>query len=257
MTRQVALVFFGPNRSRRGNEADHSHPAVAANPPPHVGGYVATNPPPHVGGYEAHESPRVMTGPLVVLAVCSILLGFLGTPAWPWFQRFLGGEAEGGFNAGVVSLMIVSSVIVFIGIGLGWWLYGRKPMEKSEEPDPLERIRPDIFALLRNKYFVDELYEATVIRFNAWASRVCDWLDAWVWNGIVQLVSYVVIGLSWVNRAFDEFAINLGFDQGCTRVRSGGGLLSRLQDGRVQNYLRWIGLALAALVLFLIWGGGK
>ncbi len=245
MTRQVALVFFGPNRSRRGNEADHSHPPIPANPPPHV------------GGYEPHESPRVMTMPLVVLAVCSIVLGFFGTPAWPWFQRFLGGEVEGGFSAGVVSLMVASSVIVFLGIGLGWWLYGRRPMEKSDEPDRLERIRPDIFAVLRNKYWVDELYEATVIRFNAWWSRVCDWLDAWVWNGAVQLVSYLVLGFSWVNRFVDEYIVNLGFDEGCHRVTLGGRVMSRLQDGRVQNYLRFIGLALVALVLFLIWGGGK
>jgi len=48
--------------------------------------------------------------------------------------------------------------------------------------------------------------------------------------------------------------VNLGFDQGCEQFRHGGGLLSRLQDGRVQNYLRVIGVALAAMVLFLIWG---
>ena len=49
----------------------------------------------------------------------------------------------------------------------------------------------------------------------------------------------------------------LGFDQGCDRVSRGGSLLSRLQDGQVQNYLRVIGVALVVLVLFLIWGGGK
>jgi NADH-quinone oxidoreductase subunit L len=60
-----------------------------------------------------------------------------------------------------------------------------------------------------------------------------------------------------VNRAFDEIVINLGFDEGCEHVTLGGKLMSRLQDGHVQNYLRIIGIALVALVLFLIWGGGK
>ena len=46
---------------------------------------------PHVGCYEAHESPPVMTIPLLVLAAFSVLLGFIGTPAWPWFQGFLNG----------------------------------------------------------------------------------------------------------------------------------------------------------------------
>ncbi len=46
------------------------------------------------------------------------------------------------------------------------------------------------------------------------------------------LVSYLVLGLSWVNRACDEFVINLGFDQGCDRCVGGRRLMSRLQDGQ-------------------------
>jgi len=63
--------------------------------------------------------------------------------------------------------------------------------------------------------------------------------------------------VAWVNRAFDECVINLGFDQTCTGLRRDGAWLSFLQSGRVQNYLRVIGMALVVLVLFLIWGGGK
>jgi NADH-quinone oxidoreductase subunit L len=79
-------------------------------------------------------------------------------------------------------------------------------------------------------------------------------MDFWVWNGAVQLVSYLVVGLSWVNRFCDEFVVNLGFDEGCKGVAFGGKALSRLQNGRVQNYLRVIGIALAALALLMIWG---
>jgi NADH-quinone oxidoreductase subunit L len=67
-------------------------------------------------------------------------------------------------------------------------------------------------------------------------------------------VGYAVLGLSWVTRFFDEYAVNLGFDQGCDEIRRGGGWLSRLQNGQAQNYLRVIGVALAALFLFLMWG---
>ena len=42
--------------------------------------------------HDPHESPAVMTVPLVILAVFAILLGFVGTPAWPWFDGFLNGE---------------------------------------------------------------------------------------------------------------------------------------------------------------------
>jgi NADH-quinone oxidoreductase subunit L len=56
-----------------------------------------------------------------------------------------------------------------------------------------------------------------------------------------------------LNRALDTFVVNPGFDEGCRSVTRGGQLLSRLQSGRTQSYLRIVGIAFAALVLFLIW----
>ena len=248
MTRQVYYVFFGDCRLHLGKTTDSErrtveHAGVSEKEHPHV----------ELSG-SPHESPASMTMPLVILAACSILLGFLGTPAWPWFQKFLGTEEAEGFSSGIVKLMIISSAVVFTGLGLGWWLYGRKPLEQSEEADPLQRLRPDIFSLLKNKYYIDEVYEHTVIAFNAWFARACDALDFWVWNGLVHLVSYVIVGLSYVNNFFDIFVVNGGFDEGCKGVSAGGKLLSRLQNGRVQSYLRVIGIALAALALLLIWG---
>jgi NADH-quinone oxidoreductase subunit L len=203
-----------------------------------------------------------MLVPLVILSVFSILLGFLGTPAWPWFQAFLDGQrvvlSPGRLTeSGVLGIMALSTAVVFAGIGLGWWFYGRKPITSVEQADPLERARPDVFALLRRKYFVDEIYEWSVVRFNAWWARTCDWLDRWVWNGVVLLFAYTVLGLCWLNRFFDEYFVNPGFDEGCGGIRAGGGWMSRLQNGRVQNYLRVIGLGLIVLVLMLIWGGGN
>ncbi|MBC8094592.1 MAG: hypothetical protein H7Y43_02155 [Akkermansiaceae bacterium] len=198
-----------------------------------------------------------MTAPLMILAACAILLGFIGTPAWPWFQSFLTGEHEAaGFTGDVVKLMIVSSIIVFLGLGLGWWFYGRKPMTKASQADPLETLRPDFYKVLENKYWIDEIYEHSIIAFNAWWAKVCNFLDVWVWSGAVQLVSYLIVGLSWVNHVCDEYVVNLGFDEGCRRVSLGGKIMSRLQDGRIQNYLRVIGIALVVLVLWLIWGAG-
>ena len=141
-----------------------------------------------------------------------------------------------------------------IALGIGWWLYGRKPIGNANEPDVLDRRYPHIFNVLRNGYFVDQFYEATIIRFNAWCSRLSDWLDRWVWNGAVQTVSYLVLGLSWVNRSLDAFVVNGSFDRGCDSVTLGGRTLARLQSGRAQGYLRIVGIAFAVLVLFLIWG---
>ena len=240
MTRQVCYVFLGSRSSRR--EEAHSG-----------------SEPPHVGCYEVHESPAVMTIPLIVLAAFAVLLGFIGTPAWPWFQAFLNGQQFAPALTAlaqpeVLWLMVLSSVVVLTGMALGWWLYGRRLRTEGIEPDVLERIRPDLFALLRRQYFVDEVYQATIIRFNAWWASACDWLDSRLWNGAVNLASYAVVGLSWLNRLFDEYVVNLGFDRGCRGLREGGTRLSRLQSGRVQSYLRVIGVGLAALVLLLMWG---
>jgi NADH-quinone oxidoreductase subunit L len=244
MTRQVYYVFFG--ESRLAGNHDRSHAAVVDR---------------HAHGISAppHESPAVMTMPLVILAGFAIFLGVIGTPAWPWFDSFLNGQPAtwnlAGFSEnGILAVMLASSIIFFIGLGLGWWFYGRKPIS-VEAPDALERLQPQIFHLLRHKFYVDEFYQATFIRCNTWLSHVSAWFDRWVWNGVVQSVSYFVIGLSWFARSVDTYIVNPGFDEGCRTVTVGGRLLARLQNGRTQNYLRLVGVAFAVLVAFLIWSG--
>jgi NADH-quinone oxidoreductase subunit L len=237
MTRQVCFVFFGKNRAGGSEAVAHEH--ATAEPP--------------------HESPRVMTVPLMILAVFAVLLGFIGTPAWPWFQSYLSGasasvEIRELFHGAAFFTMLLSTTIVAIGIGLGWWFYGKSPAQTSDEMDVLEELRPDIFTLLKNKFYVDEFYEMTVIRLNAWFAWFCDSLDYWVWNGAVLAISYLVIGCAWLDRFIDEYVVNLGFDLGCRGVAGGGKLFSWFQNGQVQNYLRVIGVALAALTLVLIWG---
>jgi NADH-quinone oxidoreductase subunit L len=230
MTRQVSYVFFGRSR------------------------FVE-----NVGAIKTHESPAIMTYPLVILAAISILLGQIGTPAWPWFDSFLGGQHArlnfGEFaDKGVFAVMISSTIIVFIGLGIGWWFYGRNPIQSTDAPDPLERLIPAIFNILRNGFFVDDFYNGTVVRWFVWCSRICDWLDRWVWSGAVKLASRLVLGLSRLSRSLDVTVVNRYFDQSCSELTMGGQILSRLQAGDAQNYLRIVGIAFAAFVLFLIWG---
>ncbi len=240
MTRQMALVFFGDYRSVVSHDTQHIRtPELVAIKSEH----------------EPHESPRSMTVPLVILALCAIGLGLIGTPYWPWFQNFLGAHHED--ESGVMRIIMISVLVFLLGSCIGWGFYGLVKRKRADDPDPLERLPLGIYNWFARKYGIDELYELTVIRFNAWAAKACAFLDEWVWGGAVTLVSYLMLGLSWLSRAFDEFVINLGFDQSCERVSKGGSLLSRLQTGQVQNYLRVIGVALVVLVLFLIWGGGK
>ena len=223
MTRQVAYVFFG---AQRGDEP-------------------------------AHESPRVMTAPLVILAFFAMALGLIGTPAWPWFRAFIDGRAlsldwHGFDEPGLLALMGTSTLVVFLGLGLGWWLYGRQS-PAPEQPDALEELAPMPWGWLRDRLYVDELYGATVIAFYSWWARVADWLDRRVWGGAVAGVAWAFRGWAQFNRFLDTNWVDGGFDKGCEELASGGGLLSRVQNGRVQTYLRILAAGVVALVAILIW----
>jgi NADH-quinone oxidoreductase subunit L len=248
MTRQVYYVFFGNSRLAESTHLSHaSH--TAANEHQR-----------RTASASLRESPAVMTMPLVILATFAILLGVIGTPAWPWFDSFLDGQSTilsgaGFLERGILPVMLISSIIVFIGLGLGWWFYGRKPIANADTPDALERMQPQLFSLLRHKFYVDEFYQVTFIRWNGWLARVSNWFDRWIWNGAVWAVSYFVLSLSWMARSADTYVVNPGFDEGCHTVTKGGKFLARLQNGRTQNYLRLVGVAFAVLVAFLLWSG--
>jgi NADH-quinone oxidoreductase subunit L len=243
MTRQVYYVFGG-------------HLRLAASHNAHATSHAADDT--HHAAGAPHESPAVMTIPLVILAAFAMLLGLIGTPAWPWFQSFLeNGRPTLNFAALAgpgLPVMLSSSLLVFLGLGLGWWFYGRQPIDTAESPDALGKLQPQVFTVLGHAYYVDALYGATLIRLNTLWSKVCDWFDRWVWNGAVQTVSYFVLGVAWVDNSFDTYVVNSGFDGGCQNVSRGGHILSLLQGGRVQSYLRMIGVALIGLVIFLLWG---
>ena len=150
--------------------------------------------------------------------------------------------------------MAVSSMIVVLGIGLGWVLYGRKPIEDSDAPDALEQIQPHIFSILEHAFYIDRIYGATIVRANAGFAVLSDFLDRWVWNGAVQTFSFLVRTLAQLDNFFDTYLVNGSFDAGCQTVSLSGRTLSFLQNGRVQNYLKMIGLALIVLLIFMLWG---
>jgi proton-translocating NADH-quinone oxidoreductase chain L len=242
MTRQVCYVFFGARR--RDPAPEPIEPSETAASDPHEA---------------AHESPAAMTTPLVLLAGFAILLGFIGTPAWPWLQDFLDMRRAGldfGHLAenGLLPLMLASSLLVFAGLGLGWWMYGRKPIQRAANADALEQLQPAVFHALRKGLFIDELYALTILRLAWWIASTANWLERWLWSGIPAAVSALTKGLGWIDFSLDRWVVNKGFDEGCDGVADGGRLLARLQDGRIQNYLRLLGAAVAALALFLLLG---
>jgi NADH-quinone oxidoreductase subunit L len=225
MTRQVSYVFLGEYRG-------HGH---------------------------AHESPRVMTTPLVILAVSAMVLGVVGTPAWPWFRSFLEDHAatvemHAFGEPAWLMLLLTSLVIVVVGIGLGLWLYGNRS-PRAEEPDVLEKAIPPVWVVLRDKFYIDELYGATVIAFYGWWAKVADWVDREIWGDMVATVVFLFNRWARLNRFLDANIVDGAFDKGCEEIATGGGLLARVQSGRGQMYLRLLALAVVVLAAIVIWSG--
>lgn len=232
MTRQMAYVFFGKNRV----EEQHGH--GHANP---------------------HESPAVMTGPLVILAVCAVLVGLLGTPAWPWFESFVHGhevKAEADAWSKALPTMLISMVVAGLGIAAGWGYYGRKPIETTKA-DPLQGLLPDVYPALEKRLYIDELYEDTVIAWQRSLAKACNWLESWIWQGAIFVVSMISAGVGWASRLMDDYLINLGFMVSCDKLKESGEKVELAHRVDVQSVLRALGLAVTVIVLLLSWGCGK
>jgi NADH-quinone oxidoreductase subunit L len=164
------------------------------------------------GHGHAHESPWTMTFPLIMLAVGSIGIGFPGSPFMHhWFQNFISQHHEEiQMNSFVVSLSIATSVIGFL---IAFIFY----IIKTEIPVKLAEKYWLIYAASKNKLWIDEFYQATVInwfkklsylsfRFDegiidrivnevGWKSlataRIKGWIDAYIVDGLVNLIGWL------------------------------------------------------------------
>ncbi|MEY2489323.1 MAG: NADH-quinone oxidoreductase subunit [Verrucomicrobiota bacterium] len=218
MTRQMIYVFFG-----------HRREASA----------------------RAHESPSVMTVPLIVLAVCSIVLSLVLTPAWLWLHAYLTGEpAHSEIEIGRVfqPMLFVSLALVAAGIGLGILFY-----RKAGERDPLAQTLPVLFRFLENKMWLDELYAKTVLAWSAAFSRAADWMDRNIWDGLVRGVGGAGQFFGSLSANFDVRGINAGFDESAIGTRGLGRFLSAWHSGQVQTYMGAVAVGMLALLILYAW----
>ena len=231
----------------------------------------------------AHETPWTMTLPLVVLAFFSITFGWTGIPehfpglgAVPkalgftpnWFHHFVskslpGGysesgaegqglmpstsahnaqvvpaEEEGGFNP----VPLATSVVVSLGgLGFGWWYYSR-----------ISNVQEDRFQVpvLKNKWYIDEIYEKSIIRFASWLSDTFSpFLDLKIIDGILHSVAGVVpvVG-AFLRKWIDNLVVNGFGDFVGFRTNDIGKEMKVVQTGKVQQYML-IAMVFAALTM--------
>jgi NADH-quinone oxidoreductase subunit L len=198
------------------------------------------------GHAKAHEMPRVMTGPLVVLAGLSVVTGFMGAPQfgavfadWVYFGEAAHHEP---FSYGFAAVSILGALA---GLAVGYRLYAR-----WRERDPLRRLGP-AYTLLDRKYFLDDIYLGGIVRPTQYRlSAAVDWSNRVILDGLVH-------SFAWFTRLFSRFtdAVDRNVVDGAVnRVAIGkgwtGGLLRYIQSGNVQRYavLLFVGTAILAVI---------
>jgi NADH-quinone oxidoreductase subunit L len=202
-----------------------------------------------------HESPLVMILPLAVLAVLSLVGGWIGIPpslgGGEWFQEFLapvfksavpaavhhqaGGwsfvglaqAAEGLAHAEELSLewalMGVSLGVAIVGISLAYYLYLKNP----EAPGKIANTFKTLYRIIFNKYYMDEIYNAIFVQPIRRGSE-------WLWHSV------------------DENVID-GTANGAGRLCTGlSAMLKRLQTGYVQNYAIWMLVGTVLLIAYYL-----
>jgi len=144
------------------------------------------------GEHHIHESPKVMTIPLVLLAVGAVAAGWVGIPpllgGGAHFAEFLkpvvGHPEFHGTHAEEWGVMGLSTTLVMIGLGLSAFLY----LRRTDLPEKIAEGFKPIYRILFNKYYVDELYHYTIVNPTLWiANKVLVGItDAKIIEGIVN-----------------------------------------------------------------------
>jgi NADH-quinone oxidoreductase subunit L len=212
MTRVVLLTFFGEYRG-------HAQP---------------------------HESPPVMTRPLVVLAGLSVFAGFLGAPQFgavfaDWVH--FGSVAHEPFSYGFAGVSILGALA---GILVGYRLYAR-----WRERDPLRSLGPG-YTLLERKYFLDDIYMRGVVRPIQYPiASATYWTNQNILDGLVNAAGWatrkIAGGVDLIDRKGVDGAVNgVAIGTGLT-----GGLLRYIQSGNVQRYavFLFVGVAILAILM--------
>ena len=149
-----------------------------------------------------HESPAVMTWPLVILAIGSIFTGWLGAPEYLWGSRWdhwlepiFGAQAHHGAVSTELSVTFVTLAVVAAGIYLAYSMYGKPRTQDSQKPRGL------LYDLSLNKYYIDEVYDLIFVRpFTAISQFFASIVDPWVIDGAVNGVAATARGFSTIWR---------------------------------------------------------
>jgi len=229
MFRQWFLTFFGEYRG----EPNHAQDEHSSH---------------HSGHGGIHESPKVMLIPLVILAVLSVIGGWVGAER---FNAFLSPGFHGHAITKLVApgpeeaarmavenraiehlelgLTFVAVAAAASGFFLAWLLYYRRP----QLPQEIARALGRFYQAVANKYYVDELYAVLFVEPLVEGSKNI------LWRGMDQKV---------IDGALD------GSAQGAREVSDS---VRRMQSGNLRSYAGWVAVGAAAVIAYMIWMGAR
>jgi NADH-quinone oxidoreductase subunit L len=220
MGRLVFVVFFGTSRTGVAPVSNSKEVAQTE----HEGLRQAGSP-----SHEPHESPGIMVWPLRILGVFAVIGGWIGIEEL-FKHFFIAGEPEkaASFAENLIAPFVHAPAVALcgllaaaFGVFLAWKLYAQA------NQDPLPAKLPRFAKLARNRFYFDEIYQATFIRAHDLIAAVADWIDRWIVEG---------------------FGIGL--------VRDGTSLAGRalrlLQTGNLQTYAFLFALGVAVLLWFVL-----
>jgi NADH-quinone oxidoreductase subunit L len=173
-----------------------------------------------------HATPWSMQGPLLILALLSLGGGWIGMERFGAYLAPSVGQRAG--EGGSAQLELLLSVVAVMVALLGWYAADRFYRQEPERPEELALALPTGYKLLANKYYVDEIYGATVVKPLLGLSK---YLLGWVVDvGILGGLAWLLGGIALLS----------------------GAILQRWQSGNLRSYAAWLALGAAALLLFVL-----
>jgi NADH-quinone oxidoreductase subunit L len=230
-------TFFGPEHFEEHADLHDHGAAVHAYSGSHA---VMVADPDEEHAHGVHESPWIMLGPLVILAILSVIGGWVGVPA-----AMLGHDEIGHFLDPVfaisptaeaattaashgleLSLAFVSVLVALAGLYIAYIFYCKKPRTAAA----LAGRAPALYRLVENKFYIDEIYSALIVAPLLMFTRL--FLGGLIDGGIVN---------------------GAGAAAGGT-TRGLSSLVRRIQSGNIRSYAGWLALGAAAVLLVMIFG---
>jgi NADH-quinone oxidoreductase subunit L len=209
-----------------------------------------------------HESPATMTVPLTLLAIGSVLAGWLGTPRlWNlpesfhaferWLQpAFASPVVEASHNSSLEwMLMGLSVAVAIIGIAIARYFYHTRP----SIPDSIERSSKPLYTVLYNKWYVDEIYDFLFVNgLGKGGGRVCGAFDRNVVDGAVNGAGWLTRFTSSVSMWWDTWIVDgaVRFGSFCVKMLSFPVCI--LETGRVQTYAFFVVVGVLAFLGYYV-----